>query len=74
MSFGFRVYQPTNWDSGEPEGWTVSLPHQCDAWVIAGDEWGGDGLTQDAAITELEKFIAEAQVALAALRRGEEYP
>jgi hypothetical protein len=55
-------------------GWHVYLPHQCDAWTIAGSDWSKFVATQAEAVSELERFIAEAQEALAALRLGEEYP
>lgn len=54
-----------------PEGWTVVLPHQCDQWQIAGVDLGHETLA--AAVAAMERFVAEAQSALAALRRGEPY-
>lgn len=76
MSFGFKVYNPTNWADEEPQEkrdeWVVSLPHQCDNWEIVGEY--SDGATQDAAIQRLEEFISEAQEALSALRGGREFP
>lgn len=51
-------------------GWAVYLPHQCGAWGIAGGEY--EPVSQAEAVAELERFIAEAQVALAALRDGRE--
>ena len=44
------------------EYWTVSLPHQCDEWEIVPYDFHGP------AVAALEKFIAEAQQALEALR------
>jgi hypothetical protein len=62
------------WDPDDPlrdgEGWQVHLPHQCDAWKIAGGDY--DGVPHAAAVAALERFIAEAQVALAALRAERE--
>lgn len=49
--------------------WNVHLPHKCGEWVISGED-----VNRDEAIAELERFITEAQEALAALKRGEEYP
>jgi hypothetical protein len=72
-SFGFKVQHGWFFD---PEGqpwrkissgkFEVTLPHQCDDWVIADDP-------QDQAIIYLEDFISEAQRALEALRRGETF-
>lgn len=73
--YGFRVrLHDGEYDFDEewelalvPAGqWSVLLPHQCDAWVIA------EKKPQIEAVAALETFIAEAQVALEALRRGEE--
>lgn len=50
----------------------VSLPHQCDAWDIAG-EAHYRGVSQEVAIETLTEFIEDAQRALAALTRGETY-
>lgn len=48
--------------------WRVSLPHQCDAWVISSeDTWDGYE-PHDVAVARLEAFIAEATEALEALR------
>jgi len=44
------------------EYWTVSLPHQCDEWEIVPYDFHAP------AVAALEKFIAEAQQALEALR------
>ncbi len=75
--FGFRVVPDgykEDWEDDEDrhKGWSVSLPHQCDRWDIAGDSssYSATGLTQDEAIIELMAFILEAQEALAALREG----
>jgi hypothetical protein len=65
--------QPVEVHLTEPPVWTVSLPHQCDAWVIAGKEWDSDpDVSQTEAIAALERFIAEAQHALDELRAGRE--
>lgn len=75
--FGFTVQHPklgSSWDTDDPirdgEGWQVYLPHQCSSWDIAGD--GYEGVPHAEAVAELERFIAEAQVALAALRAERE--
>lgn len=64
--FGFRVQR-------EGELWEVSLPHSCDRWAIAGDVNYGEYASQNMAVLELERFIAEAQVALRELREGREH-
>jgi hypothetical protein len=68
--FGFEVHRDDAYDD-EPERWRVQLPHQCDAWSIAGD--GYDGEPYDKAIASLETFIAEAQQAMVALRQKKEH-
>lgn len=55
----------------ETDKWLVNLPHQCDNWDIAG--YDSDGVSQERAIEALESFVADAQRALEALRKGEEY-
>ena len=47
---------------------SVLLPHQCDAWGIAGDDW--DGVPRELAIRQFERFIAEAETALQKLKDG----
>jgi hypothetical protein len=76
---GMPVYQPV-----DPSRWKVNLPHQCDRWAIV-EDWqlpGADpqdwdswktGAPQQDAVEILERFIAEAQEALAALKAGQEY-
>lgn len=54
----------------DPPNWRVSLPHQCERWAVADDY---DGMPQAEAVAEMERFIAEAQQALAALRAGEDF-
>lgn len=74
--FGFTVQRKSIldfnvWPSREiGPGWWVSLPHHCEEWDIAGDEY--DGVPHEEAVALLERFIAEAQVALAALRAERE--
>jgi hypothetical protein len=51
--------------------WLVFLPHQSDAWDIAGNEGYGDGVSHAEAVAALEKHIADAQVALRELRSAE---
>ncbi len=51
-----------------PAHWTVTLPHQCSLWVIT------DTPDVERAAAELERFIAEAQAALDAMRAGYEFP
>lgn len=72
--FGFTVEPESIWKyaggdnlSEVGSGWRVKLPHQCDSWDIAGESMAGVPLAE--AVAELERFIAEAQVALAELRR-----
>lgn len=74
MAFGFTVKRTEAHAFGSEHfaaGWSVSLPHQCDSWDIAGDD-GYVGVPQEEAVAELESFIAEAQTALAALREHRE--
>lgn len=54
----------------DPQSWLVSLPHQCDSWMIAGEAGGGVSL-QDAE-DALMLFIKMAGQALDALREGRE--
>jgi hypothetical protein len=69
--FGFRVRHPRDWeDNITSDNWIVELPHQCDAWTIAGDEYHGSPHAE--VVAGLEKFIAEAVIALVALREGRE--
>lgn len=62
MGGEFRFHVGYVSDLDDDPAYVVQLPHQCDAWQIA---WHAD---KAAAITQLEKFIAEAQVALTRLR------
>jgi hypothetical protein len=55
----------------EDGGWRVSLPHQCDRWDIAGDEFRGVPLED--ARDELRKFILDATDALQALSQMKEF-
>ena len=58
--------------AADPPYWAVYLPHQTDQWGIAG--YGrGQGRPHAEAVAQLERFIAEAQQALAALREGREF-
>jgi hypothetical protein len=51
--------------------WSVSLPHQCDSWDIAGeDQWTSEAVSRDEAARSLAQFIEEAQQALDALDAG----
>jgi hypothetical protein len=60
--FKFEVGpQDDNLTPGQP-WWVVQLPHQCDEWVIAASK------DRDEVIARVERFIAEAQGALAAFR------
>lgn len=74
--FRFTVERHREWDDdGKAEplpdaGWRVYLPHQCQTWDIAGEDSGGD--LHGIAIGEMEAFVAEAQLALDALRDGRE--
>lgn len=69
---GFNlIVQYEDADDWSPAGWRVYLPHQCDTWDIAGEF--AEPVPVEVAVAELERFILEAQEALAALRRGENY-
>lgn len=70
--FDFEVCRDTDFDTDEPtDNWTVSLPHQCDAWRI---NRGGsyDGVPHAQAVADLEEFIAKAKEALVALKERRE--
>lgn len=73
--FGFTVeYQgPVEWDPDMKTGWSVYLPHQCDAWRIDQQSAYEDPSSQADALAALDAFIAEAQAAREALARGEQY-
>lgn len=60
--FGFTVER-------RKDGFVVFLPHQCDKWDIAGDAMTAahGGVPHTEAVTELRRFIAEAESALARL-------
>lgn len=71
--FGFKVKTPGS--SEMPGytytwGWEVRLPHQCSTWDIVGGEAWVETSDHAVAIAEFERFIAEAQQALTALREG----
>jgi hypothetical protein len=75
--FGFTVRHGTTWEGAvdyepvpDPGTWVVHLPHQCENWDIAGEQLSHnsfEGVEHDEAVKMLEAFIAEANVALAAL-------
>lgn len=70
--FGFMVRKGRKWlknKAGEytervvdPGKWSVSLPHQCDEWEIAGGDY--DYVSHEEAVKELRQFIEEAKTAL----------
>lgn len=64
--FGFTVGKTDDEDDNPADLWRVSLPHQCDRWLVAAAS-PYTGLPHDQAIATLTRFIAEAQSALAAL-------
>jgi hypothetical protein len=69
---GFGLY--VVWDkTPNREGWSVALPHQCDAWDIAGEDYGPRATKQEA-IERLTAFVDEAQAALAALKASDDPP
>lgn len=75
--FGFKVTKPGSdtLPSGQTYGWgyRVYLPHQCSDWDIVGYDGYVQTSDQAEAVAELERFIAEAQRALTALREGHEF-
>lgn len=71
--FGFTVEYAEAEDADEQSGWQVSLPHQCGPWRIDYGSSYYDREPQEAALEALDAFIAEAQVARAALARGEQH-
>lgn len=58
----FTVRLDTYSPSSRPPHWDVSLPHQCDEWQIV---WAAD---PQEAVDEMERFVSQAQDALARLR------
>lgn len=59
---------PESWQNSDY--WGVSLPHQCDSWDVAGG-YDAQSATHAHVVAGLERFIVEAQAALAALRDAE---
>ena len=53
------------------DSWRVHLPHQCDSWDIAGDEYLG--VPRDQAAQELAAFLTDGLRALVLLQAGREY-
>lgn len=68
--FEFRLQRP-NWVAEgswrNVEYWGVSLPHQCESWDVGGGR-DSSRTTHADVVADLEQFISEAQIALAALR------
>lgn len=83
FQFTVRRYRRWNYDGPEevhevvPGQWCVFLPHQCDAWDIAGEASTGgstqDGESHEDAVALLEAFVSQAQAALDALRAEREH-
>ncbi|MEY9876611.1 hypothetical protein ABH931_006121 [Streptacidiphilus sp. MAP12-33] len=72
--FGFAVEHYESMCEGDaPTGWKVSLPHQCDRWRIDKEFSTSDPSPQADALAELDRFIAEAQAARAALAAGQPF-
>ena len=65
--FGFTVEKTKNQDREYDGKFMVYLPHSCDSWCIAGENYG-DGVSKEEAVTELERFIEEAQETLEKLK------
>ncbi len=70
--FGFCVRRTRDYETNEPDGWSVELPHQCDSWVIVGTDYRGEP-DHAAAVAEMERFLAEGARALEALRAEREF-
>ncbi|MET0415795.1 MAG: hypothetical protein ABW022_07220 [Actinoplanes sp.] len=70
--FGFTAKYTLSDHPDDDAGWTVSLPHQCDAWDIAGSYWSPVPRAQ--AIGEFRRFIAEAEGVLAQLELAADEP
>lgn len=66
--FRFRIRR----DEDATDRWTVNLPHQCEEWTITAESHYAEPPEHAEAVRHMEAFIAQAQVALAALRRREE--
>jgi hypothetical protein len=73
--FGFTVKRAVDIDTDQPidGSWQVHLPHQCGTWDIAGEGDFWSGVPHAEAVADLERFIAEAQAALEALRAEQPY-
>lgn len=71
MSFGFTVKKSDELNEfGKPVGWKVSLPHQCDRWMIAGEDSyiDDDGFIDKVKAEEaFAEFLNEGRRALEAL-------
>jgi hypothetical protein len=65
-AWGFQVKRTA---AGE---WKVSLPHQCDRWDIAGDDFNGE-VSHAVAVDQLRDFLAEGEAALRALLARHEF-
>lgn len=71
--FGFVVERETRWsyttdqDTVVPDSWIVKLPHHCCPWDDI-----ADGIPHAEAVARFERFIAEAQAALEALKAERE--
>ncbi len=76
--FGFTVERGDDWYEAEPEEqrvpdtWRVFLPHSCDAWAIAGENYDAPPSHAEA-VTALRQFIDEATEALQHLEDRETY-
>ena len=56
---------------GDDDGWTVSLPHQCEEWCIT-ERYGY--VTHGEAVVALHRFVSEAEKALRFLEGQEAKP
>lgn len=68
--FEFRVKRTTDDLDNPADLWQVSLPHQCDRWKVAGDDY--TGVTHEEAVAALGRFVDEALYALAELTKRHE--
>ena len=66
--FGFVVREAETWEVEQDDQWMVHLPHQCDGWTITGPSYYDGNMPHAQAVAELERFIAEANDALLALK------
>ena len=71
VGFGlmFAFHRDGTADDSPVAGYSVTLPHQCDQWSIAGDEF--DPVSLELVKARLQVFAADVQATLAAVQAYE---